>query len=74
MLPLNRILALLVVLKSLLERGWEIELTGRILILACRINLPQLLASAKAAPIIRELGRLLPQKLKEMKVSDKFVN
>lgn len=67
MLPLDRILELLVVLKSLLERSWEIELVGRILVLACRINLPQLIASAKAAPIIHALARILPMKLNNLK-------
>ncbi|XP_068236642.1 WD repeat-containing protein 3 [Palaemon carinicauda] len=67
MLSLDRILELLVVLKSILERGWEVELAGRILVLACRINLSQLLASAKAAPIIHALAKLLPEKLNELK-------
>lgn len=67
MLPLDRILELLVVLKSLLERSWDVELVSRILVLACRINLPQLLASSKAAPIIHTLAKLLPEKLKNLK-------
>ncbi|KAK7075622.1 hypothetical protein SK128_022042, partial [Halocaridina rubra] len=67
MLPLDRILELLIVLKSLLEKNSDVELLGKILILACRINLPQLLASSKAAPVIHALADLLPQKLKHVK-------
>ncbi|KAG7168984.1 WD repeat-containing protein 3-like [Homarus americanus] len=62
LLPLDRILELLVVIKGLLEHDWDVELASRILVLAVRINLPQLLASAKAAPIIHALAYLLPKK------------
>ncbi|XP_045592640.1 LOW QUALITY PROTEIN: WD repeat-containing protein 3 [Procambarus clarkii] len=61
-LPLDRILELLIVIKGLLEHDWDVELASRILILAARINLPQLLSSTKAAPIIHALAQLLPQK------------
>ncbi|XP_071524074.1 WD repeat-containing protein 3 [Panulirus ornatus] len=61
-LPLDRIMELMVVIKGLLEQGWDVELASRILVLAVRINLPQLLASVKAAPIIHSLAHLLPQK------------
>ncbi|XP_069956635.1 WD repeat-containing protein 3 isoform X1 [Cherax quadricarinatus] len=61
-LPLDRILELLVVIKGLLEHDWDVELASRILVLAARINLPQLLSSAMAAPIIHTLAHLLTQK------------
>lgn len=65
------------VIKGMIERGWDVELAGRILVLAVRINLPQLLASAKAAPIIHSLASLLPSKTLQLQVSgavdfDKF--
>ncbi|ROT67348.1 hypothetical protein C7M84_014583 [Penaeus vannamei] len=67
MLPLDNILELMVVIKGLLENNWDIELASRILVLAVRINLPQLLSSPKAAPLVRSLAKLLPKRIKEFK-------
>lgn len=60
-LPLDRILELLVVLKGVLERGWDTELASRVLIAALRVNLPQLLAAPRAAPIIHALAHIMPR-------------
>lgn len=68
MLPLDNILELMVVIKGLLENNWDIELASRILVLAVRINLPQLLSSPKAAPLVRSMAKLLPKRIKEFKV------
>lgn len=65
-LPLDRVLELLVVVRALLRRGWAVELAARVLVMALRVNLPQLLASATAKPVIHSLAALLPKKMQEV--------
>ncbi|CAL4083170.1 unnamed protein product, partial [Meganyctiphanes norvegica] len=65
-LPLDRILELLVVLKGVLERGWDTELASRVLIAALRVNLSQLLAAPRAAPVIHALAHLMPKCTQEI--------
>jgi len=65
-LPFDRILELLVVLKGVLERGWDTELASRVLIAALRVNLSQLLAAPRAAPVIHALAHLMPKCTQEM--------
>ncbi|KAK3871412.1 hypothetical protein Pcinc_023437 [Petrolisthes cinctipes] len=65
-LNLDRVLELLVVLKGLLVRGWDVELATRVLLAATRPNLPQLLGSAAAAPVIHALAPLLSKKTLEL--------
>lgn len=68
MLPLDRVLELLVVVRSLLHRGWAVELAARVLVVALRINLPQLLSSVTAKPVIHSLAVLLPKRMQELEV------
>lgn len=65
-LPMDRILELLVVVRAMLRRGWAVELATRVLVVALRVNLPQLLASANAKPVIHSLAALLPTKMQEL--------
>lgn len=68
-LGLDQVLELLVVLKGLLVRGWDLELATRVLLAAVRPNLPQLLGSAVAAPVIHAIAPLLSKRMLELKVS-----
>ena len=68
LLPFDYIIKLLSCLKTILEKKWDVELIGRIIIVALRVNISQLLASPKAANIIRELSELLPTILQEYQV------
>lgn len=70
-LPLDRVLELLVVVRALLRQGWAVELAARVLVMALRVNLPQLLTSATAKPIIHSLTALLPKKMQELEVIEK---
>ena len=67
-LPLDRVLEVLVVVQAMLSRGWAVELASRVLVVALRINLPQLLASSTAKPVIHSLAALLPSKIQELEV------
>lgn len=65
-LPLDRVLELLVVVGAMLRRGWAVELAARVLVVALRVNLPQLLSSATAKPVIHSLATVLPAKMQEL--------
>merc|ERR1712179_20413 len=65
-LPFDRILELLVVLKGVLERGWDTELASRVLIAALRVNLSQLLVAPRATPIIHALAHVMPKCTQEI--------
>lgn len=69
MLGLDHVLELLGVLKGLLVRGWDMELATRVLLAAVRPNLPQLIGSAAAAPVIHAIAPLLSNRMLELKVS-----
>ena len=69
MLPYNRVLELLVAIKGIVDRDWDVELASRVLIVAIRVNFSQLVLNKSAFPIIKSLANSLPTKLDRFQVN-----
>ncbi|KAB7499480.1 WD repeat-containing protein 3 [Armadillidium nasatum] len=65
-LPLNLILVLIICIHGFLARKWNTELSTRVLLVAVRTNMPQLIACKESALIIRSIANSLPQAAREM--------